>query len=291
MLAATPVLGGSFTPHCAVIHPSRLVRGLARVVEASGVSIFEQTPVRSIAPGRVETDAGTVRAEVVLRATEGYTPRLQGPAPGRGAGLLADGRDRAALRVDVGVHRAGRPAVVLRRAAPDHLRPAHGRRSARVRRPRCAVPLRLAHPSVVRRGAARLPGPPHRAARDAPAARATSSSPTSGVAASASRATGPPRSGWTGAPESAGQAGTSATGSPPPTSPGAPSPTWSPAPTATWSPCPGSATAAARGSPSRCAGWASTRASGQRRSPTSRSAGPGARAAWRADGAAHNRGH
>jgi glycine/D-amino acid oxidase-like deaminating enzyme len=78
MLAATPVLGGSFTQHCAVVHPSRLVRGLARVVEASGVPIFEQTPVRSIAPGRVETDAGTVRAEVVVRATEGYTPRLAG---------------------------------------------------------------------------------------------------------------------------------------------------------------------------------------------------------------------
>jgi glycine/D-amino acid oxidase-like deaminating enzyme len=78
MLAATPVLGGSFTPHCAVVHPSRLVRGLARVVEASGVPIFEQTPVLSIAPGRVETEAGTVSAEVVLRATEGYTPSLAG---------------------------------------------------------------------------------------------------------------------------------------------------------------------------------------------------------------------
>jgi len=34
--------------------------------------------VRGISPGRVETDAGTVRAEVVLRATEGYTPQLKG---------------------------------------------------------------------------------------------------------------------------------------------------------------------------------------------------------------------
>ena len=78
MLAATPVLGGSFTPHCAVVHPARLVRGLARVVEASGVAVFEQTTVRSVAPGRVQTDAGTVRADVVVRATEGYTPRLAG---------------------------------------------------------------------------------------------------------------------------------------------------------------------------------------------------------------------
>jgi glycine/D-amino acid oxidase-like deaminating enzyme len=78
MLAADGVLGGSFTPHCATVHPALLVRGLARVVEASGADIFEQTTVRSIRPGRVETDAGTVRAEVVLRATEGYTPRLEG---------------------------------------------------------------------------------------------------------------------------------------------------------------------------------------------------------------------
>ena len=78
MLAAEGVLGGSFTPHCATVHPARLVRGLARAVEASGAHIFEQTTVRSIQPGQVETDAGTVRAEVVLRATEGYTPQLQG---------------------------------------------------------------------------------------------------------------------------------------------------------------------------------------------------------------------
>jgi glycine/D-amino acid oxidase-like deaminating enzyme len=78
MMAAESVLGGSFTPHCAVVHPSRLVRGLARVVEASGVQVFEQTAVRRIRPGQVETDAGAVRADIVVRATEGYTPQLSG---------------------------------------------------------------------------------------------------------------------------------------------------------------------------------------------------------------------
>ena len=78
MLAADGVLGAAYTPHCAAIHPSRLVRGLARVVEASGVAIFEKTRVTGIEPGRVETDRGTVTADVVLRATEGYTPRLAG---------------------------------------------------------------------------------------------------------------------------------------------------------------------------------------------------------------------
>jgi glycine/D-amino acid oxidase-like deaminating enzyme len=77
-LAAESVLGGTYTPHCATVHPARLVRGLARVVEASGVRIFEQTPVLSITPGRVETAAGAVRADVVLRATEGYSPGFNG---------------------------------------------------------------------------------------------------------------------------------------------------------------------------------------------------------------------
>src|ERR1700729_2210665 len=41
---ATGVQGGTYTPHCAAIHPSRLVRGLADVVRnLAGVSIFERT--------------------------------------------------------------------------------------------------------------------------------------------------------------------------------------------------------------------------------------------------------
>ncbi|HET8599062.1 MAG TPA: FAD-binding oxidoreductase [Segeticoccus sp.] len=75
---ASEVLGGTFTPHCARIHPARLVRGLARAVERRGVRIYEGTAVRSIAPGRVETPMGTVRADAILRATEGYTPTLAG---------------------------------------------------------------------------------------------------------------------------------------------------------------------------------------------------------------------
>ena len=35
-------LGAAHTPHCAAIHPARLARGLADVVERAGVSLFEQ---------------------------------------------------------------------------------------------------------------------------------------------------------------------------------------------------------------------------------------------------------
>jgi glycine/D-amino acid oxidase-like deaminating enzyme len=77
VLAGASVLGGAYTPHCATVHPARLVRGLARAVEDAGVTIFEQTPVLEISPGRAVTPVGTVRAEVVLRATEGYSARFR----------------------------------------------------------------------------------------------------------------------------------------------------------------------------------------------------------------------
>lgn len=76
--AACEVLGATFTPHCARIHPGRLVRGLARAVQRRGVTIYEQTPVSAIAPSSVTTRAGSVRADFVIRATEGYTHCLTG---------------------------------------------------------------------------------------------------------------------------------------------------------------------------------------------------------------------
>jgi glycine/D-amino acid oxidase-like deaminating enzyme len=77
-LAAVGTVGATYTEDCAAIHPARLVRGLARAVERRGGTIHEQTRVLGIEPHRVRTDRGTVRADVVVRATEGYTPRLDG---------------------------------------------------------------------------------------------------------------------------------------------------------------------------------------------------------------------
>lgn len=78
ILNATRVVGATYTPDCAVVHPARLVRGLARAVERLGVQIFEQTPVTEIGPGLALTERGTVRARTVVRATEAYTSRLRG---------------------------------------------------------------------------------------------------------------------------------------------------------------------------------------------------------------------
>jgi glycine/D-amino acid oxidase-like deaminating enzyme len=76
--SASNVLGATFTPDCAAIHPARLVRGLARVVRRRGVAIYERTPVTAIRPGVAHTHRGLVRAEVIVRATEGYTRTLAG---------------------------------------------------------------------------------------------------------------------------------------------------------------------------------------------------------------------
>ncbi|MDO8362901.1 MAG: FAD-dependent oxidoreductase [Actinomycetota bacterium] len=75
---AANVLGGTYTPHCAAVHPARLARGLARVVERLGVVVHEHTPVVEIAPRRARTHLGTVTARVVVRATEAFTPSLAG---------------------------------------------------------------------------------------------------------------------------------------------------------------------------------------------------------------------
>ncbi|MEY2553091.1 MAG: hypothetical protein QOC57_951 [Ilumatobacteraceae bacterium] len=77
-LRATKVLGAGYTPHCAAIHPARLVRGLADTVERLGVTIYEQTRVLEIGPRTLRCETGTVTADVVVRATEGFTARLPG---------------------------------------------------------------------------------------------------------------------------------------------------------------------------------------------------------------------
>jgi glycine/D-amino acid oxidase-like deaminating enzyme len=78
LVGCAPNFGALFTPHCAAIHPAKLVRGLAHAVEALGVTIHEHTPVEAIEPGRLRTPHGDVKAEVVVRATEAFTAALPG---------------------------------------------------------------------------------------------------------------------------------------------------------------------------------------------------------------------
>ena len=77
-LRVTGARGAVFTPHCATVHPARLVRGLAHAVERAGVEVYERTEATGIEPRRVLTRSGAVEARVIVRATEGYTARLPG---------------------------------------------------------------------------------------------------------------------------------------------------------------------------------------------------------------------
>ena len=78
IVSAARVLGAGFTPHCATIHPAKLARGLARAVEGQGTRIYERTSAVALEDRSVTTTGGTVRADVVVRATEGYTALLPG---------------------------------------------------------------------------------------------------------------------------------------------------------------------------------------------------------------------
>jgi glycine/D-amino acid oxidase-like deaminating enzyme len=84
VIGAAGVQGATFTPHCAALQPALLARGLADAVERRGVHLFEHSEVLDIGAGSttggpsVVTRGGTVKADVVVRATEAWTPTLPG---------------------------------------------------------------------------------------------------------------------------------------------------------------------------------------------------------------------
>jgi glycine/D-amino acid oxidase-like deaminating enzyme len=75
---ASGVLGGTYSPHCAVLQPAALVHGLAAAVARRGTGVYGDTRALSVRPHEVVTDRGVVRAEFVVRALEGYTAGLTG---------------------------------------------------------------------------------------------------------------------------------------------------------------------------------------------------------------------
>lgn len=96
-LRVAGAVGGVFMPDCAAVHPGRLVRGLARAVEARGGTLHEETAVTGFAargggtatgaPGGaaggtatkavLHTDRGDVRADTVVLAGEAYLTQLR----------------------------------------------------------------------------------------------------------------------------------------------------------------------------------------------------------------------
>jgi glycine/D-amino acid oxidase-like deaminating enzyme len=71
---------GLFSPECAVVHPGKLVRGLAQVVERRGGVIYEQSPVidfRTGASPALITASGRVHASTIVLAAEAYLTRFR----------------------------------------------------------------------------------------------------------------------------------------------------------------------------------------------------------------------
>ena len=103
--AARPdAVGATYTPDCARDPPGPAGARPGRAPSSGAASrIHEQTPVdRDRAGPGGHRPHGTVRAEVVVRATEGYTADPRRAAARGRAGLLADRRHRAAADADAG---------------------------------------------------------------------------------------------------------------------------------------------------------------------------------------------
>jgi glycine/D-amino acid oxidase-like deaminating enzyme len=75
-------VAGLWSDGAAVIHPGRLARGLAALIEGMGARIVERTPVTDVraagagAPAALITARGEIRASVVVLAGEAYLTRL-----------------------------------------------------------------------------------------------------------------------------------------------------------------------------------------------------------------------
>ncbi|MBM3815846.1 MAG: FAD-dependent oxidoreductase [Actinobacteria bacterium] len=65
--------GAVYSPHCATVNPFALVLGLTRVLRDRGVRIFEESAVHSMIDGVVSHAHGSLRANLVVHATEGYS--------------------------------------------------------------------------------------------------------------------------------------------------------------------------------------------------------------------------
>ncbi len=70
-------VAATFSPHCARVDPARLVRGLADACERRGVEIYERSP--AVVESRcLRTDHGSVRAPMIVRATESFSVQANG---------------------------------------------------------------------------------------------------------------------------------------------------------------------------------------------------------------------
>ena len=77
-IAIKKVLGAFVMRNVARVQPAKLVQGLAGQLNASVFRSTNRRPVLSIEKGKVTTDRGAMRAEKIIRATEGFTAGIPG---------------------------------------------------------------------------------------------------------------------------------------------------------------------------------------------------------------------
>ncbi|MGL6070489.1 NAD(P)/FAD-dependent oxidoreductase [Craterilacuibacter sp.] len=73
--------GAVYSPHCATLHPLKLLQGLLLAVRRLGVLVHENCPVTGFADGRLSLHQGTVSARWIVPALEGAStslPELKG---------------------------------------------------------------------------------------------------------------------------------------------------------------------------------------------------------------------
>jgi glycine/D-amino acid oxidase-like deaminating enzyme len=70
--------GGTFNFNTAAVNPAKLARGVADAAERRGAAIYEQTTVNRVEAGRVHTSRGTVRADRIVMALDGFVTQMPG---------------------------------------------------------------------------------------------------------------------------------------------------------------------------------------------------------------------
>jgi len=76
MLGTSRYHGGFLEMSGAHLHPLRLALGIGRAAAAAGAQLFERSPVTAASDGRLTTAKGTVRADHVILACNGYLDGL-----------------------------------------------------------------------------------------------------------------------------------------------------------------------------------------------------------------------
>ena len=105
------MLGATYTPHCAVLDPARLVRGLAEAVERLGATLYEGTTVEEIRPrgtskrATLRANGCSVTADVARPGNRGVGCNAARRAKDTAAGVFADDRHRSRSRPPSGRRR------------------------------------------------------------------------------------------------------------------------------------------------------------------------------------------